>query len=183
MASYDLVIRGGVVTPEGVISDGWVAVSGERIAAVGSGNEPQASRRHDAGSAFVLPGLIDGQTHAGSQFGFPGLEPTTRSAVAGCITTMVDMPYDEPQPADGADVLEQKIAAIHTHAHCDVALYGTIKSVPDVAQIRALAQGGVAAFKISSFENHPIRFPRITQARSARAQPLRAGELGMQIAQ
>jgi allantoinase len=162
MAAYDLVIRGNVVTPEGVIADGWVAISGERIGAVGSGEEPQASQRHDAGSAFVLPGLIDGQTHAGSQFGFPGLEPTTRSAVAGGVTTLVDMPYDEPQPVDATDVLEQKVAAIHKYAYCDVALYGTIKSVPDVAQIKALAEGGVAAFKISSFENHPVRFPRIT---------------------
>lgn len=162
MASFDLLIRGNVVTPEGVLPDGWVAISGEKIAAVGSGAEPESVRRHDAGSAYILPGLIDGQTHAGSQFGFPGIEPTTRSAVAGGITTIVDMPYDEPQPVDRLDILDAKVAAIAKHAYCDVALYATVPSVPVVGEIEKLVQAGVVAFKISSFENHPVRFPRIT---------------------
>ena len=162
MPSFDILIRGNVVTPQGVLPDSWVAIADERIAAVGSGSEPQATRRHDAGSAYILPGLIDGQTHAGSQFGFPGIEPTTRSAVAGGITTIVDMPYDEPQPVDRLDVLKAKVAAISKHAYCEVALYATIPSVPVVDEITKLAQAGVAAFKISSFENHPVRFPRIT---------------------
>jgi allantoinase len=160
--SYDLLIRGNIVTPEGILPDAWVAVQGETIAAVGSGSEPQAARRYDAGSAFVLPGLIDGQTHAGSQFGFPGIEPTTRSAVAGGITTIVDMPYDEPQPVDSVEVLEAKVRMIGERAYCNVALYATVSSTPDVDQIMKLAGAGVAAFKISSFENHPTRFPRIT---------------------
>lgn len=162
MPSFDLVIRGNVVTPSGLVPDGWVAISGERIAAVGSGEEPPASRRHDAGDSYILPGLIDGQTHAGSQFGFPGLEPTTRSAIAGGITTIVDMPYDEPQPIDGTAVLDAKVAAIRQYAYCDVALYATVPAVPSADEIADLVEAGVAAFKISSFENHPTRFPRIT---------------------
>ena len=40
------------------------------MAAIGDGDEPLANPLHDFGSSYVLPGLIDGQTHAGSQFGF-----------------------------------------------------------------------------------------------------------------
>jgi allantoinase len=153
----DLLIRGNIVAPSGVIANGWVAISGERIAAIGDGDEPLANPRHDFGSSYVLPGLIDGQTHAGSQFGFPGIEPTTRSAIVGGITTMVDMPYDEPRPVDHIDVLDAKAAAIAKHACCDAALYATIPSVPNVDDIHALVRGGAVAFKISSFENHPVR--------------------------
>ncbi|MDT2022403.1 amidohydrolase family protein [Methylocella sp. CPCC 101449] len=162
MTSYDLLIRGNVVKPDGVLPDSWVAVRGETIAAVGSGAEPPAVSRYDAGQAFVMPGLIDGQTHAGSQFGFPGLEPTTRSAVAGGITTIVDMPYDEPRPVDAVDVLDEKVGVINTRTYCNVALYATVSSTPNIDDVRALVDAGVAAFKISSFENHPTRFPRIT---------------------
>ena len=53
MPTFDLLIRGNIVKPTGILADGWVAVSGERIAAVGSGSEPAATRRHDAGAAYV----------------------------------------------------------------------------------------------------------------------------------
>lgn len=162
MGMADLLIRGNVVTPSGVLEDGWVTVKGEKIAAVGTGTEPPASQRLDAGTSYVMPGLIDGQTHAGSQFGFSGVEFATKAGIAGGITTIVDMPYDEPQPVDSVAVLNEKVAAIARHALADVALYGTVSKVPSVDNIRGLVDAGVAAFKISSFENHPTRFPRIT---------------------
>ncbi len=72
------------------------------------------------------------------------------------------MPYDEPQPVDTLEVLERKIAAIHKHAYGDVALYATVAAVPVLSEVDKLVKAGACAFKISSFENHPSRFPRIT---------------------
>lgn len=53
-----------------VIEDGAVAIAGGRIVAVGttaevSASHPQAARRIDARHKAVLPGFIDGHTHAG----------------------------------------------------------------------------------------------------------------------
>ncbi|RDE09548.1 dihydroorotase [Pelagibacterium lacus] len=157
----DLIIKGRVVTPSGTLDDGWVGVAGQTIAEIGTGPCPSATTVDDAGQAYILPGIIDGQTHAGSQFGFRGLEATTRSAVAGGVTTIVDMPYDDPEPVASGPVLAQKIAAVEEHAYGDVALYGTISPTLNTDDIHALIAGGVCAFKISSFENHPTRFPRI----------------------
>ena len=42
------------------IADGWVAIEGGRIAAVGSGHEPDAI---DLGPAAILPGLVNAHTH------------------------------------------------------------------------------------------------------------------------
>lgn len=95
-AAYDRVIRGSLVTPEGIVPDGWIAVADGRIAAMGSGAAPSASDIFEAGDRWVAPGAIDGQTHAGSYQGLKGIEPTTRSAAAGGVTTLVDMPYDNP---------------------------------------------------------------------------------------
>ena len=67
----DLLIRGGtVVTVDGarrVIEDGAVAITGNRIEAVGPAAElPQdAAEVIDARGHAVLPGLIDGHAHAG----------------------------------------------------------------------------------------------------------------------
>jgi allantoinase len=158
---YDLLIRGHLVTPAGVLPDGWLAIADGRIAAIGSGMPPSALSVHDAGERFVVPGIIDGQTHAGSYQGLKGLEPTTRSAVAGGITTLVDMPYDNPAPLDTLERLDAKIAAIAAHAYCDVALYGTVARGQGPGEVAALAKRGICALKISAFESHPVRFPRI----------------------
>lgn len=159
---YERLILGRVVTPSGILEKGWIAISGETIAAVGTGGTPDAAETVDYANAYVLPGAIDGQTHAGSQIGFPGMGPTSKAAVIGGVTTIVDMPYDEPDPITTRALLEAKIAAVHTHAVCDVALYGTVPAEPVASDVAELVAGGVCAFKISSFEAHPHRFPRIS---------------------
>lgn len=158
---YERLITGRVVSPAGILENGWIALSGGQIAGVGSGQRPEAKSVVDYGSAYLLPGAVDGQTHAGSQIGFPGIGPTTKAAVIGGVTTIVDMPYDEPDPIWNGELLAKKVAAVAQHAVCDVALYGTVPAEPNAADVRALIAGGVCAFKISSFEAHPHRFPRI----------------------
>ncbi|SEQ27335.1 allantoinase [Faunimonas pinastri] len=162
--SFTRVITGRVVTPTGIVDSGWIAFASETISAIGKGAPPAADTVDDYADAYLLPGGIDGQTHAGSQIGFPGMGPTTRAAVMGGVTTIVDMPYDEPDPVTDGAVLAAKIAGIGAYAVCDVALYGTVTPQPDPAHVRELIDGGVCAFKISSFEAHPTRFPRIGNA-------------------
>ena len=161
MQPLDLLVRGRVVTPGGVVGGGWVGSAAGKIAAIGRGEAPDARHTHDAGEAWVIPGAIDGQTHAGSYQGLPGLGPTTRSAIAGGVTTIVDMPYDDPLPVTTPALLADKVAAIAQYAHCDVALYGTVARGQGSGEVAALAAGGICALKISAFESHPVRFPRI----------------------
>jgi allantoinase len=159
--SFDLVVRGTLVLPHATVPDGWIGVSGGRIAAIDVGTPPQSAALHDAGQAFVMPGIVDGQTHATSAAGLSGLRSTTRSAVAGGVTTLVDMPYDNPDPLNTHDRLVAKIEAISRESVADVALYATVAPLQGTAEMVLLAESGVAAFKLSSFESHPVRFPRI----------------------
>ena len=156
-----LTISGHIVTPDGVLPNGWIGIERGRIVAIGSGAAPLAARHHDARGQWVLPGVIDGQTHAGSYAGLPGIGSTTRSAVAGGVTTIVDMPYDNPNPLNTVARLDEKVMAVATHAHCDVAMYATVMPNQGIAEIAPLVAAGVCAFKISAFESSPTRFPRI----------------------
>ena len=45
------------------IRDGWVAFDDGRIVAVGAGSPPAGSKRVDAGSVAVMPGLVNAHTH------------------------------------------------------------------------------------------------------------------------
>lgn len=160
MRPHDLVIKGRLVLPEG-IKPGWLTVDAGLISAIGKGEAPGAKSVHDFGDNYVLAGFVDGQTHATSYRGLPGMAETTLSALAGGITTIVDMPYDNPDPLNNLERLEAKIAAVNSVSHCDVALYATIAPGQSPAVLSPLAKAGVCAFKISSFESHPVRFPRL----------------------
>ncbi len=159
--AFDLILRGTLVRTDGLIEDGWIAIAGETIAAIGSGAAPEAAATEDFGDALLFPGFVDGQTHATSYRGLPGFAATSRSALAGGITTMVDMPYDNPDPLNTLARLEAKVEAVETLSHCDVALYATVAPGQGTGHMADLAKAGVCAFKISSIESHPVRFPRL----------------------
>jgi len=161
MSAFDCVVWGTVVTASDVLTDGYVAISGETIAAIGQGAPPSAARLLDYGGHFILPGLVDGHMHTASAIGWPSIEGATRSAAAGGITTCVDMPYDVPLPVTDAGVLADKIGWVERTSHVDMALYGTIRKHGGVAAIPELAAAGVCAFKLSTYEYDPVRFPRI----------------------
>ena len=159
--THDLVLIGTIVTPHAALARGWIAVDGETITALGADAPPDARSVHDYGDAWILPGGIDAQTHAGSYRGLPGLEPTSRAAVCGGITTMVEMPFDHPTPLNSMDLFAAKVAAIRTLSYSDVALYGTLAPHQPTDVMAPLAEAGVCGFKISVCESHPTRFPRI----------------------
>jgi allantoinase len=158
---YDSLVRGTIVTSAEVMRNGWIAISGERIAAIGTGAAPDAAQVLDYGDKLVLPGLVDGHMHTSSAIGWPGIEGATRSAAAGGVTTCVDMPYDVPQATTDAGVLADKIGWVDRTAHVDVALYGTITKHGGVPAIAELAAGGITSFKLSTYEYDAVRFPRI----------------------
>ncbi len=158
---FDRVFLGDVVSPAGVFADGYVAVRGEVIAAVGQGEAPPAAETLDFSGKLILPGLVDGHMHTSSSLGWAGIEGATRSAAAGGVTTCVDMPYDVPHPVTSAELLQDKIGWVERTAHVDMALYGTITKHGGVDRIAELAAGGISAFKLSTYEYDAVRFPRI----------------------
>lgn len=161
MADFDLVLAGTVVLPDRVIEAGYVAVRDGKIAQVGEGIAPAAADRRELGKALILPGAIDAQTHSLSQKDQEDFVWSTRSAAAGGVTTIVDMPYDEGNVVNSAEAVRKKVAHASAQARVDFALYGTIDPAEGVARIAEQADAGVAAFKFSTFGTHPTRFPRI----------------------
>ena len=64
-----LLVRGRVVTPDGVLSPGWIRVTADRIDAIGPG-EPAARNVVDLDGQWVLPGFIDMHVHGGGGTSF-----------------------------------------------------------------------------------------------------------------
>jgi allantoinase len=163
MADFDLVIRGNVVTADKIIEDGFIAVSNGKIGLAGVGTPPAGRDSVDASDQWIIPGIIDGQVHSGSQANQEGIGWASRAAAAGGVTTMVDMPYDDPEPVWHADLLRSKIDRVEAESHVDVALYATISEAKGTETIPGLIAAGACAFKFSTFEAAPVRFPRIAE--------------------
>lgn len=116
----------------------------------------------DARGKLIFPGLIDAHVHTFSYLEAPeGWVNVTRAAAAGGVTTVIDMPYDAPGPVFTLDRFHEKKEALEKEAIVDVALYGTIPKSGDLSQVKSLVDAGVCAFKVSTYETDPVRFPRI----------------------
>lgn len=163
MSDFDWVVRGNIVDTDRVIQGGWVAVRDGCVAARGEGAAPGAKEVVDARGQWVMPGVLDGQVHSGSQANQEGLGRASRAAAAGGITTMVDMPYDDPEPVASRSQLDAKIAEIEKECHVDVAAYGTLNDKHDLEAAAGLIEGGVCGFKFSTCEASPGRFPRVEE--------------------
>lgn len=161
MAVFDLVVKGKLVLPDRVVEDGYLAVADGKIAKIGSGAVPQAKQTVDATGKYVLPGAIDGQVHAGSQKPPEGIERSTMAAAAGGVTTIIDMPYDGAGPVVDAESFRAKVSVVEKEAHVDVGLFGTIRKENGVKEIPGMIEAGACAFKFSTYESDPNRFPRI----------------------
>src|SRR5262249_14138312 len=151
MSDFDLVLSGTVVLPDLIVEKGYGAARDGKIVHVGEGTAPSAHTRHDLGNALILPGAIDAQTHSLSQKNQEDFIWSTRSAAAGGVTTIVDMPYDEGNLVCSAEAVREKGAHAGEQARVDFALYGTIDPEEGTKRIAEQAAAGAAPFKFSTF--------------------------------
>lgn len=125
MKTPELAVRGGRVFLDSGPVEADVYIRGERIAAITSPNRgAQARETIEARGLCVFPGLVDLHVH----FREPGLihkedfGSGSRSALAGGVTTVFDMPNVQPATTTPSVFLEKLLMAI-SKAHCDFGLW------------------------------------------------------------
>lgn len=100
------IIRDAVIVNEGKRQNGSMLIDGEQIAAILLAGTalPEADRVIDAQGALLLPGIIDDHVHLRE----PGLTHKadtageSRAALAGGVTSLMDMPNVVPQTTTNA---------------------------------------------------------------------------------
>ena len=159
-AGLDLVVAGKLALPDGRLIDGELGVRDGRIAAIAEVGALSAPHRLEAGRSLVLPGVVDAHVHTRSEPA-EGITRATTAAAAGGVTTIVDMPYDDPTPIANVAAFVAKTEAVGREAIVDVALWATIAKSGGLDEIEELVAAGACGFKVSTFETHPTRFPQI----------------------
>jgi len=152
-----LLIKNATLINEGSKSVASVLIENDLIMAIiSNGDLPQADKVIDATGLLLIPGAIDDQVH----FREPGLthkaniESESRAAVAGGITSFMEMPNTKPQ-ATTQEVLENKykVAAEKSAANYSFYLGATNDNIDEILKTDPKNVCGVKVFMGSSTGN------------------------------
>ena len=164
-----------VVTPEGeraatiLIENGLIAALLPHDAAVAG------AELIDVGDLAILPGVIDPHVHINEpgRTEWEGFATATRAALAGGLTSLVDMPLNSAPVTTSVANLELKRAATRGQLHTNVGFWGGV--VPgNSAEIEPLIAAGVLGFKAFLTHSGIDDFPNATEADLRRVMPMLA---------
>jgi len=161
---FDLLITDARLVDDERILEGDLAVSEGRIAAIDPQLRGREARRVvDARGRLLLPGMIDDQVH----FREPGMThkadiaSESRAAVAGGVTSYLEMPNTQPQTTD-ADALRDKHAraAGGSIANWGFYLGATNDNLEEIKRADPALACGVKVFMGASTGNMLVDDPR-----------------------
>jgi allantoinase len=163
-------VSGPVVRARRVILPGGeraaaVHIEDGRITAVTAFDDVPASVVTLEDDEVLLPGLVDSHVHVNEpgRTEWEGFASATSAAVAGGITTVVDMPLNSIPPTTTVEALHVKRAAARGQIAADVAFWGG--AVPgNVEHLRSLHEAGVVGFKCFLLDSGVPEFPPLDGA-------------------
>jgi len=159
----DWLIRNAVMVNEGRRATGDLRVRRGRIEAIAPLLEARAGEREfDAAGRWLLPGMIDDQVH----FREPGLEhkatiaTESRAAVAGGVTSFMDMPNNKP-PALTLDAVRWKYQRASQVSPANYAFYigASNDNLEELKRLRAGDACGIKVFMGASTGNMLVDDP------------------------
>ncbi len=152
------LIKNAKLVNGGVITEADVLITGEKIAAIDKNISeiPSNTRVIDASGKYLLPGLIDDQVH----FREPGLThkadiaSESRAAIAGGITSFIEMPNTNPTTTT-QKLLEEKFALAEEKAYANYSFMfgGTNDNLEELLQTDPKNVAGIKLFLGSSTGN------------------------------
>ncbi|WP_392349076.1 dihydroorotase [uncultured Polaribacter sp.] len=152
-----ILIQNATIVNESKIFKGDVLIENEIITKISSEIKPTKNVEIiNADGKYLIPGFIDDQVH----FREPGLThkaniaTESRAAIAGGITTFIEMPNTVPQ-ATTQDLLEDKfkIAAVDSYANYSFMFGGTNDNLEELLKTDPKKVAGIKLFLGSSTGN------------------------------
>ncbi|WP_246706336.1 dihydroorotase [Rhizobium laguerreae] len=146
---FDTLITGGMVVNASGQLPADIGILDGRVAALLAPGEPAMARGFiNASGKKVLPGLVDAHVHLRE----PGMtqkedfESGTHAAALGGVTTILDMPTDDPWTAT-AQQLSDKMASAAGGIHVDVGFQAVVsKSYDSLEDLLALSPVSLELF-------------------------------------
>lgn len=163
-----------MVTPEGERA-ATILIENGRISALLPYEAEVTGEVLDVGHRAILPGVIDPHVHINEpgRTDWEGFNTATRAALAGGLTSLVDMPLNSAPVTTSVANLALKKAATQGQLHCNVGFWGGV--VPgNAAEIEPLIAAGVLGFKAFLTHSGIDDFPNATEDDLRRVMPILA---------
>ena len=164
-----------VVTPEGERAATILIENGRISALLPPDADVAGAKLLDVGTHAILPGVIDPHVHINEpgRTDWEGFDTATRAALAGGLTSLVDMPLNSAPVTTSVANLEIKRAATLGQLHCNVGFWGGV--VPGNAdEIAPLIAAGALGFKAFLTHSGIDDFPNATEDDLRRVMPVLA---------
>ena len=162
------LIKNAKIVNEGQIIEGDILIEGNLIKEIDESISAKSAdvKVIDAEGNYVFPGMIDDQVH----FREPGLthkaniETESRAAIAGGITSFVEMPNTNPQTTT-IEKLEEKfdIASKSSYANYSFMFGGTNDNLDEILKLDPKAVAGLKLFLGSSTGNMLVDNPEVLE--------------------
>jgi allantoinase len=127
----------------------------------------------DVGDKILMAGVIDPHVHINEpgRTDWEGFDTAAKAAIAGGITTLVDMPLNSSPVTTTVKAFEEKLAAAQNKIHTNVGFWGGI--VPgNENEIEGLIAKGVLGFKAFLTHSGIDEFPNVTEEDLRKAMPI-----------
>lgn len=147
-------LRSTRVFVDGVFRPAQVVVDGQIIEAVHAYDAPFDGDCQDVGDLVVMPGLVDTHVHINEpgRTDWEGFKTATRAAIAGGVTTVVDMPLNCIPVTTTREALRVKLEACRPSLFADLGFWGGVVpgNATDLTELAADGILGAKAFMIDS---------------------------------
>ena len=172
-----LLIRGErVLLPDGIQAAAIRIADGRVLEILPYGYVDTSVETIDAGDLVVMAGIVDTHVHINEpgRTEWEGFDSATRSAAAGGVTTLVDMPLNSIPATTTEAALESKRRAAAGQCHVDIGFWGGV--VPgNASELEALARAGVLGFKCFLAPSGVDEFGHVSEADLRTAMPRLTG--------
>ncbi len=161
-----------VITPEG-IKEALVYINGATIESVLPYNSHVDCPVNDVGSKLIMSGVIDPHVHINEpgRTSWEGFNTATKAAIAGGITTLVDMPLNSSPVTTSVANFEKKLRKARQQLHVNCGFWGGV--IPgNCMEIEPLIEKGVLGFKAFLTHSGIDEFPNTTERDLRKVMPL-----------
>jgi len=168
MKKKTVLIKNARIVNEGTIFNGDILIENEYIKEIADSISAKSADVHvfDAENNYVFPGVIDDQVH----FREPGLthkatiESESKAAIAGGITSFIEMPNTIPQTTT-IEELENKfeIASKTSYANYSFMFGGTNDNLEEILKVDSKKVAALKLFLGSSTGNMLVDNPEILE--------------------
>ncbi len=166
------ILSNRTITPDGV-KKAVVLIEQGKIAAI-TNEIPQGNFPiEDIGDNVLMAGIVDPHVHINEpgRTDWEGFDTATKAALAGGITSLVEMPLNASPVTTTVKAFEEKLKATERKLHTNCGFWGGI--IPgNEKEIEPLIEKGVLGFKAFLTHSGIDEFPNVTEEDLRKAMPI-----------